>query len=63
MVRDPEGEFRMRDTPAPSRDLIKCKERPLMHKMAIDPDEGRPVLAGRNRVGVPKLVDEGAASP
>ena len=62
VVRDPEGELGMRDAPAPSSDLIECKERPLMHKMAVDPDEARPVLARRNRVGVPELVDEGAAS-
>ncbi len=54
MVRDAERKFGVGDTTAPSRDLIKCKERPLMHKVAVDPDEGRPVLTGRNRVGVPK---------
>ena len=62
MVGKPEREFGMRNAPAACVHLIERKERSLMQQMSVNPQEGRPVLARPDRVGVPKLVDEGPAN-
>ena len=59
MIGDAEGQARLRQRAAARPHLREGVKRAFMHIMAIDPEEHGAVLAPRDLVRRPQLVDEG----
>ena len=60
VIGDAEGEVRAGDAGAPRLELVEGVEGALVDEVAIDPEQGRAVLAGDDRMGVPELVEQRA---
>ena len=60
VIGDAEGEPRLGHRPSAFLQLGEGKERPFMHVVAIDPKQRGAILASRDLVLRPELVDEGS---
>jgi hypothetical protein len=59
VIGDAEGEARLGEARAARLDLAEGVERSLMHVMAVDPQQRLAVVAPRDLVGRPQLVEQG----
>ena len=59
MIGNPEGELRLGGRTAARFHLAEGVKRAFVHVVAVDPEQGRGVLAARDLVRGPELVDQG----
>jgi hypothetical protein len=59
MIRNTERQTGLRDRATARLHLTESMERAFMHIVAIDPEQGRPVVAPHDLVRGPQLVDQG----
>ena len=59
MIRNTERQSGLRDRATARLHLTESMERAFMHIVAIDPEQGRPVVAPHDLVRGPQLVDQG----
>ena len=59
VIGDAEGQARLGDARAARLELAEGVERPLVHVMAVDPQQRLAVLAPRDLMGCPQLVEQG----